>query len=273
MNRPAQNSLRLLATSLLIASALGTQQVAASLDRDSAIASSRGAVGGNMADGRFIDAEGSELRLSALRGKPLVVSMVYTSCPDTCAVTTRQLAHVVDIAREALGEDAFTVISVGFDTAADTPIRMRSYARANGVHGDPRWRFLSADTATVAALTDSLGFSFAPSPRGFDHLAQVTVVDAEGVVYRQVYGDPFDPPALVEPLKELTFGRRADAVSIAGWLDGLKLLCTVYDPASGRYTFDYSVFVTAGIGTLALGGMGVFLFRSWRETRRGRPTT
>ena len=269
MSTPAQRTRRALA--LLSALALGAGPAAASLDRDLALAESRAAVGGAIADGRYIDSEGAELRLSALRGRPLVVSLVYTSCPDTCAVTTRQIARVVDIAREALGEDAFIVLTIGFDSAADTPPRMRSYARAQGVGADRRWRFLSTDPVTVAALADSVGFSYAPSPRGFEHLAQVTVVDAEGIVYRQIYGDPFDPPALVEPLKELVWGRRASAASVQGWVDGLKLLCTVYDPATGRYRFDYSVFVSAAIGTGALGGFGVFMYRSWRDGRRRRP--
>ena len=32
----------------------------------------------------------------------------------------------------------------------------------------------------------------------------------------------------------------------------MKLLCTVYDPASRRYRFDYSMFVTGLPGILAL---------------------
>ena len=48
----------------------------------------------------------------------------------------------------------------------------------------------------------------------------------------------------------------------------MKLLCTVYDPAVGRYRFDYSIFVAAGVGLLCLGAVGVFLVRAWRESER-----
>ncbi len=270
MTSPGKTLLRLLVT--MAAFVALAPPVAARLDADAAIAASRAAVGKPIADGRFLDTEGRELRLSTLRGKPLVVSMVYTSCPDVCPLTTRRLASVVDIAREALGDDAFTVVTVGFDSTADTPSRMRSFARGNGVYGDEHWRFLSADATTIAALANSIGFSFAPSAGGFEHLSQVTVVDADGLVYRQVYGDLLDPPVLVEPIKELVFGRRATAASVAGWIDNLKLLCTVYDPASGRYRFDYSVFVSAGVGLLALGGMGVFIFNAWRQNQHRGPT-
>jgi protein SCO1/2 len=42
----------------------------------------------------------------------------------------------------------------------------------------------------------------------------------------------------------------------------------VYDPASGRYRFDYSVFVGMAIGALSLGGIGFVLVRGWLRARR-----
>ena len=59
-------------------------------------------------------------RLSDYRGKPLVVSLVYTSCHHICPTTTQHLAKIVRTARAALGTDSFRVITVGFDTPKDT---------------------------------------------------------------------------------------------------------------------------------------------------------
>jgi protein SCO1/2 len=72
----------------------------------------------------------------------------------------------------------------------------------------------------------------------------------------------------VEPLKELVFGRPVRASGVAGWLNGIRLFCTVYDPKSGRYHFDYSIFVGFGIGLLCLGGLLVFVLKALKE--RGR---
>ena len=41
----------------------------------------------------------------------------------------------------------------------------------------PDWEFLSADHATIDGLAADLGFVYVPSPKGFDHLAQTTVID------------------------------------------------------------------------------------------------
>src|SRR5690606_16108651 len=105
-----------------------------------------------------------------------------------------------------LGEDSFYVVTIGFDTPNDTPTAMASFARAQKI-SEPGWHFLSGDAESMAALTENLGFSYFPTPRGFDHINQVTLVDRDGVIYAQVYGAAFELPALVEPLKDLVYNR------------------------------------------------------------------
>ena len=253
-------------TALLLILPAAATALGAAIDEAQAYSKSQAALGKQVGNHRFLDNDGAELRLSRFRGKPLLVSMIFTSCYHICPVITRQLAGVVDVAREALGEDSFEVITVGFDTQADTPERMRSFARGRGI-ADPRWHFLSADEATIGAFSEDLGFSFAPSPRGFDHLTQVTVIDADGRVFQQVYGDAFTPPALVEPLKELVLGTGEGIAGFTGWVKGVRFLCTVYDPTSGRYSFDYSIFIALAIGVVSLGGVAIFVIRAWREHR------
>ena len=101
---------------------------------------------------------------------------------------TRNLAHTVREAREALGERSFSVATVGFDHRFDTPEQMRMYADRQGVSISD-WSFLSGDLSTIERLLDQLGFTWTESPRGYDHLAQTTVIDGQGRVYRQIYGD------------------------------------------------------------------------------------
>jgi protein SCO1/2 len=113
-----------------------------------------------------------------------------------------------------------------------------------------------------------LGFIYFPSPRGFDHLAQTTVVDPEGRVYRHVYGADFEAPALVEPLKELVFGGAADFVSLEGLINRVRLFCTLYDPASERYKFDYSIFISMTVGLLTMIGIAAILVVAWRRSHR-----
>jgi protein SCO1/2 len=215
------------------------------------------------ADALFARSDGRNLALSALRGRPTVVSFVYTSCPHVCPTITNNLKRVTDVAAAVLGEDAFNVVTIGFDVANDTPGRMASYARERGIE-DANWYFLSADEVTIGRLTTELGFTFEATGGGFEHLTQVTLLDADGRVYRQVYGADMETPMLVEPLKRLAVGERFESASVSALLDGVRLICSVYDPASGRYRFDYSIVVTVLTGVLSLGAFGVFLVRIWR---------
>ena len=235
-------------------------------DRKAALALSQAAIGQSIGDYSFRDTHDRPFQLGARAGKPLVVSLIYTSCHHVCPVITQNVKDKVEIAREALGEDAFYVVTIGFDWKVDSPEQMRMYASGRRVDVAD-WYFLSGDAATVQAISNDLGFRFFRSAKGFDHLSQTTIVDAEGVVYRQVYGADFDAPAFVEPLKELVFDTPRAAGLLTHWVDTFKLFCTVYDPTSGRYNFDYSIFMTILVGVLCLGAILTFIVREWRHAQ------
>jgi protein SCO1/2 len=94
-------------------------------------------------------------------------------------------------------------------------------------------------------------------------MIQATIVDADGVVFRQVYGQQLEPPQLVDPLKRLALGQRASEDTLGAMIEGVRLFCTVFDPKSGRYMFDWSIVLSFIIGVLCFAGVGVFLWRSW----------
>lgn len=237
------------------------------LDPDTALEQSEAAIGNSVGDHVLTDSRGEPLALAALRGKPVVVSLIYTSCADVCPATTQHIKDRVREARRTLGEDAFTVLTVGFDARGDTPARLRAFAATQGVNA-PDWHLATADAATLHRLIDDLGFSYEAAAGGFQHITQTTILDAEGRVYRQVYGDGFPLQVFLEPLKELVFGTKARFGSVDEVVDRIRFLCTVYNPATGAYEFEYAYFVGMAIGGLSLIVMGVIVFRMWRYNRR-----
>lgn len=245
------------------------QDVPGTYDPAAALDVSQAAVGRELGDWAFTDAGGNPVRISDYRGRPMLISMIFTSCHMVCPAITRHLDVAVKNAREALGEDSFQVVTVGFDTPVDTPEAMRLFAKRQGID-DANWAFLSGSRAQVEGLMGDTGFVYFPSPRGFDHINQVTVVDREGVVYRQVYGAAFDLPWLVEPLKELVYNRpQPNEHFAAGLLNRIKLFCTVYDPNTGRYRFDYSLFVGMAVGGLFILAVIGWLLSERAKKRRG----
>lgn len=255
-------TLILIAAGTLAAGAVETDKEAR------ALATSRAALGTLLPDIVLQDTKGNPVPLSRYRGKPLLVTLVYTSCADVCPTLIETLYPAVEQAQAALGADSFSVITVGFDVRNDTPERMRLMARSRGVDL-PGWQFLAADQKNLDALARAVGFAFYGRPGGFDHLAQVSLVDAEGRLHSQVYGAVFEPPVIVEPLKDLVFGRYRPVASFQGIIDRIKLFCTVYDPNSGRYVFDYSLFAGIAIGVACLSLVLGFLIREWRRPPPG----
>ncbi|MDP6786821.1 MAG: SCO family protein [Rhodospirillales bacterium] len=260
-------------TALLVLAVLGAPPAVArendEFGEKEALARSQAAIGRSVGDYVLRDAVNREVPLSRFRGRPLVVSFIYTRCADACPVTTRTLADAAEEAQDTLGEDAFSIVTVGFDVASDTPERMQMFARQQGADLS-NWRFLSGDLPSVVGLADDLGFVFYRSPKGFDHLFQTTIIDGEGRVYRQVYGAGFETPLLVEPLKELVFGTAAPFSSFEDLVKKVRLFCTIYDPAADRYRFDYSIFIQLIVGTVIILFMIGFIVRNLVRLRRRR---
>lgn len=246
---------------------LSSAPVPAAEREEQALSASQSVLGSTLPALAFTSADGKRLTLDELRGRPLLLTLIYTGCADVCPAVVENLVPAVAAGEEALGKESFNVAVIGFDTRNDMPSRMRSFARDRGVEGG-NWHFLSGDAKTLDALIAAVGFSYFSTAGGFDHTAQVTVIDAEGRIYRQVYGSSFEVPQIVEPLKDLVFGKRQPFFSIAGLSDRVKLFCTVYNPRTGRYYFDYSLFAEIVIGTLSLAGVAFLLVRETRKTLR-----
>lgn len=237
-------------------------------DQKQALAYSQQAIGRQVTDQTFTDADGRTLQLSALRGRPVVLNMIYTGCEDICPLIIERVADAVAAADKALGAGRFSVLTIGFDTHADTPARMRSYRSAHRI-GRPSWWLVSGDAGSVERLAAETGFLYAPRAGGFDHLSQTTILNADGRVFRQIYGSDFAIPALVEPLQQLVLGRPGNAgLTLSALTDRVRLLCSIYDPATGRYRFSYAIFVGLIVGAVSLGAVAASIVRMWRGRMR-----
>ncbi len=234
------------------------------LDPHLALARSTQAVGRTLGNYMLVDSRGAPFSLARYRGKPLVISLVYTSCSSVCPPTTQHLIEAVGEARRVIGADSFEVLTFGFDAKHDVPAQLAQFANAQGIRPQ-HWRLASADPATVEALLGDVGFSYRSVAGGFDHVTQTTIVDRDGKVFRQVYGDDFPLAVFVEPLREAVQGTRF--ATPGNIVERLRLICTVYDPATGRYRIDYGLVFGGTIAGLSLLVMAGLIVREWTRTR------
>jgi protein SCO1 len=242
------------------------------LDQAAALRASQAVIGNRIGEFTLHDREGKPVRLSQYRGKPLLVSFIYTGCFQVCPLTTRSLQAAIEAGRGVFGTSQFNVVSIGFNQPADSPQAMKAFARQHRIDA-PNWEFLSPPAAVVAALTRDFGFSYLATPAGFDHVLQATLLDAEGRIYRQLYGDQLNAASIGEPLAQLL--RNAPAPQqfrLEELIDRVRVLCTEFDPATGKVRYKYGLLLEiAGGVTFAL-TMLWFFIAEWRARRRARRT-
>jgi protein SCO1/2 len=236
------------------------------LDNETAYRISQQAIGKPVGDHVLLDRQGRPRRLADYRGKPLLVNFVYTACFHVCPTTTRNLQKAVQNTIAVLGTDRFNIVSIGFNQPFDSPEAMKAFATQYGIHL-PNWEFLSPAPAIVDDVTRNFGFSYIATTAGFDHLNQISFVDAEGRIVRQVYGESFTAEDIAEPLKRMVTGAPLPphTGTIEELADRLRIICSVYDPLTGRYRTNYALY-------FEIAGFISFLFFlgwvAWSFTRK-----
>lgn len=271
MQLRALRAMAVLFAALVAARGLQAQEAPAPvLDQTVAIRAGQAVVGHAIGDYILLDRDGRPVRLGSLRGKPLLVSFIYTGCFQVCPTTTRSLDETVRALQGRFGENQFNVISIGFNQPADSPQAMKAFAAQHRI-SRPNWDFLSPALPVVEQLTREFGFRYEATPAGFDHVLQVSLVDAQGRIVRQVYGDKVPADALGEPMKDLLVGvPLSPSTPLTDLIDQVRLLCTVYDPETGTYRVDYGLALEAAGGLTFIVALALYMLNEWRTRRRAR---
>ncbi len=253
---------------------INSSLVLTALDEKAAFELSQSAIGKVVGDFVLLDRQGRPVELSRYRGKPLLVNFIYTACFQVCPTTTRNLQKAVENTVSVMGADRFNMISIGFNQPFDSPAALRDFARQYGIRL-PNWEFLSPAPAIVGELTRNFGFSFVVTAAGFDHINQVTLVDSDGRIVRQVYGEKFTAEDIAEPLKLLIAHSSIppEIGTLNEIMQRVRILCSIYDPVTGRYRTNYSMyFQIAGFITF-VGFMIHLSINFWKNRRRNQAKT
>ncbi|MEV4418536.1 SCO family protein [Patulibacter sp. NPDC049589] len=122
-------------------------------------------------DFRLRDQDGRVRTLQQFRGRPVIVTFLFTSCEDTCPAMARQVASALD----TLGADVPTLV-VSVDPDGDTPEAAQQFLNKMDLRG--RADFLLGTRAQLVPIWKAYGIQ--PQGRAFDHSAYVLVLDARG---------------------------------------------------------------------------------------------
>ncbi len=146
--------------------------------------------------------DGQRVSLSALRGKVVAITFIYTTCVDTCPLLTAKMASL----QGRLGGDfgpRVHFLSITVDPARDTPEVLKRYAGAHGAQG-AGWAFLTGTPSEIRAVAKHYGVYYRKTSRGdVDHTFLTSLVDRDGILRVQYLGVRFDPNELLRDLQTL----------------------------------------------------------------------
>ncbi|HEY7643008.1 MAG TPA: SCO family protein [Steroidobacteraceae bacterium] len=133
---------------------------------------------------KWIDDSGEQVALSRWRGSEVLLTMAYSSCRATCALTLRTLESMQRDA-DARGR-AVEIIVVSYDPHTDTPEVWSEYRRRR--HLDrTNWHFLSGTPQFTAQLASTLGLGdFWSADRHIVHDFRIVQLDGDGRIRRDV---------------------------------------------------------------------------------------
>ncbi|MBI3991809.1 MAG: SCO family protein [Candidatus Lambdaproteobacteria bacterium] len=152
--------------------------------------------------GTWLTADGAEFSLATLRGRPAVVTFVYTTCPDACPAILAGMERAIALLPPAL-RDNTARLALSFDPVRDTPRALAAMRDKLPLDG-PRWNFLvPRTTATLEALSPLFGFTYFQAGEEFAHTSLVGVVNADGQVTGRLTGNLADVQDLATRLQRV----------------------------------------------------------------------
>jgi protein SCO1/2 len=186
-------------------------------------------------DLQFLDETGRSVRLRDYFGKkPLVLALVYYTCPMLCNQALEGIAAALRVLKLDAGKD-FDVVAVSINPqetpAAAMTKKEDSVARYHHTNTEAGWHFLTGQQSSIAALASAVGFRYLydAKTKTFVHASGILVLTPEGRISRYIYGIEYAPRDLRLALVEASAGKIGTAV------DHVLLFCYEYDPATGRY--------------------------------------
>lgn len=157
-------------------------------------------LGKELPDIILVDSKGREFNLHSLKGKPIILSPIYTNCTSACPIITDSLLKVIPTLGKP-GED-FWVLSFTFDPS-DRQENIRAFQEKYGLDGEG-WKVARAKTREdLFKLLDAIDFRFMsiPETKDFVHPNLVVFISPDMKVKKYVYGVVFDSKEMRKALE------------------------------------------------------------------------
>jgi protein SCO1/2 len=149
---------------------------------------------------KLTDQSGVVRGLDAHRGRPVLVTMFYGSCPMTCPLlidTLRTLERSLSPQQRA----QLRVLMISIDPAHDTPAALQALAQQRRIDTS-RWTLANTDERSVRKIAALLDIQYRALPAGgYNHSSVITLLDPSGEILAQSTALGRADEALLETLR------------------------------------------------------------------------
>ncbi|GHO75479.1 hypothetical protein KSD_32500 [Ktedonobacter sp. SOSP1-85] len=157
-------------------------------------------LGGAAAPGfTLIDQHGKTVSLADFKGQPVVVTFMFTRCPDQCPLEAQKLHSTFQL----LGNDAshVTMLAISTDPQNDTPQAASNFTQAHSLD-QSNWHFLTGSSQQLSPVWSNYHVYANSNGNTADHSLGIYVLDKQG--HERVFQDTsFTPDQLASNLKKL----------------------------------------------------------------------
>jgi len=146
-------------------------------------------------DFRFVNQSGKPISMAHFRGRPLLLTFIYTRCPlpDYCPRMTSNFREVLQLlqANPALSAKA-QLLSISIDPEFDTPKVLQAYGAQYTAKTDPQfqhWQFAMGSPEEVRKTADFFGLAYNTKDGQVVHNLRTVLIGGDGNVVRVYQGN------------------------------------------------------------------------------------
>ncbi len=158
-----------------------------------------------LTDTTLLDQNGNRVSLASLKGKPMLVDFIYTSCPGPCLMETAKFANVALRLGDKLGPKV-VLVSITVDPEHDGPKQLLQYAQQQGAD-EKGWYFLTGSPSDVDRALSGFKIAREKEPDGsVGHIVSMILLNADGRKVHEYSGEVVKAQDLTADLANLAKG-------------------------------------------------------------------
>jgi protein SCO1/2 len=136
---------------------------------------------------KWTNQNSQNIELKDLRGKVLVMVMIYTSCKAACPRLVADMRNIESRLPNDI-KDNVKLVLISIDPETDTPKRLKQFAVANKMDNE-QWEFLRSTEENTREFAAVLAVNYKKiDPLNFSHSNIISVFNAEGELTFQQEG-------------------------------------------------------------------------------------